>query len=84
MMSELEITNEHKQCVSVAIISVPAPRTPARHGDGRQVMSCKVQIYHRLYTLGVRETILLRILQWLDESDVRNVQIFALESCDRW
>ena len=53
MMSELEITNEHKQCVSVAIINVPAPRTPARHGDGRQVMSCKVQIYHRLYTLGV-------------------------------
>ena len=50
MMSELEITDEHKQCVSVAIISVPAPRTPAREGDGRQVMSCRVQIYHRLYT----------------------------------
>ena len=32
MMSELEITDEHKQCVSVAIISVPAPRTPVSEG----------------------------------------------------
>ena len=97
MMSELEITDEHKQCVSVAIISVPAPCTPVREGDGRQVMRCRVQIYHRL-TLCVRrnwilplagdvrrdKTILLRMLQCLDESDVRNVEIFALESCDRW
>ena len=50
-MSILEITDEHKQCVSVAMISVPAPRTPVREGDGRQVMSCRVQIYHRLYVL---------------------------------
>ena len=26
MMSELDITDEHKQCVSVAMISVPAPQ----------------------------------------------------------
>ena len=97
-MSTLEISDELKQCVSVAMISVPASPTPVRDGDGRQVMSCRVQIYHRLHTLCVRrnwilplagdvrrdKTILLRMLQCLDESDVRNVEIFALESCDRW
>ena len=79
MMSELEITDEHKQCVSVAIISVPAPRTPARDGDGRQVMSCRVQTYHRLHTLCVRRNWILPLA-----GDVRRVRQFYSECCNAW